>query len=75
MELTGRVVSTKMQKTAVVEVEHLVPHPLYKKIMRRRKKFKAHDPFGVKVGDVVRLESTKPLSRDKHFLIKEIVKK
>ncbi|OGY26004.1 MAG: 30S ribosomal protein S17 [Candidatus Woykebacteria bacterium RBG_16_44_10] len=75
MELKGRVVSTKMQKTAVVEVQHLVSHPFYKKRIRQRKKFKAHDPFGVKVGDMVKLGNTKPLSRDKHFVIEEIVKK
>ena len=69
MELEGRVISTKMQKTAVVEVEHLVTHPLYGKRIRQRKKFKVHDPFGVRVGDTVKLGNTKPLSRGKHFII------
>jgi small subunit ribosomal protein S17 len=73
MEFIGKVVSTKMQKTALVQVEHLVPHPLYKKRIRRINKFKAHDELGVKVGDTVKIKSCRPVSKDKHFKIKEVL--
>ncbi len=60
----GRVVSTAMQKTIVVVVERRVRHPLYKKEIRRHKKFYAHDEEGrAKVGDLVRIVETRPLSR------------
>ncbi|OGY21915.1 MAG: 30S ribosomal protein S17 [Candidatus Woykebacteria bacterium GWB1_45_5] len=75
MELIGRVVSTKMQKTAVVEVERLVTHPRYKKRIRQRKKLQAHNELGVKIGDVVKIISNRPLSKAKHFIIKEIVER
>lgn len=75
MEFTGKVVSTKMQKTAVVSVERIVTHPLYKKRTRRSKNYKAHDDIGVSVGDIVKIVSTRPISKDKHFKIVEIVKK
>jgi len=72
----GIVVSDKMDKTVVVEVKRLVAHPLYKKIIRRRKKFKAHDPQNVcRVGDKVLIEETRPLSRDKRWRVKEILEK
>jgi len=72
----GVVVSDKMDKTVVVEVKRLVAHPLYKKIIRRRKKFKAHDPDNAcRVGDKVLIEETRPLSRDKRWRVKEILEK
>ena len=72
----GVVVSDKMDKTVVVEVKRLVAHPLYKKIIRRRNKFKAHDPENVcKVGDKVLIEETRPLSRDKNWRVKQILEK
>ncbi len=72
----GIVVSDKMDKTVVVEVKRLVSHPLYHKIIRRRKKFKAHDPHNLcRVGDKVLIEETRPLSRDKHWRVKEIIEK
>ncbi len=72
----GVVVSDKMDKTVVVEVKRLEAHPLYKKIIRRRKKFKAHDPDNVcRVGDKVLIEETRPLSRDKRWRVKEILEK
>jgi small subunit ribosomal protein S17 len=67
MELTGKVVSTKMKKTVVIEVESLVAHPLYKKRVRVKKNFKAHDNLGVKVGETVKIKSCRPISKDKHF--------
>lgn len=72
----GRVVSDKMDKTVVVAVDYLKPHPLYRKIIRRTKKFHAHDEENAcKVGDVVRIEETRPLSRTKRWRVIEIVKR
>ncbi|MFZ0051432.1 MAG: 30S ribosomal protein S17 [Desulfobaccales bacterium] len=72
----GMVVSDKMDKTVVVEVKRLVAHPLYHKIIRRRVKIKAHDPQNTcQVGDKVLLEETRPISRDKHWRIKQILEK
>jgi len=72
----GVVVSDKMDKTVVVEVKRLVSHPLYHKIIRRRKKFKAHDPENAcGIGDKVLIEETRPLSRDKRWRVKEIIEK
>jgi small subunit ribosomal protein S17 len=72
----GVVVSDKMDKTVVVEVKRLVAHPLYHKIIRRRAKIKAHDAVNAcQVGDKVLLEETRPLSRDKHWRVKQILEK
>ena len=74
--IQGTVVSDKMDKTVVVEVKRLVSHPLYHKIIRRRNKFKAHDPENLcKVGDKVLIEETRPLSRDKNWRVKQILEK
>lgn len=73
---TGLVVSDKMDKTVVVEVKRLVAHPLYHKIIRRRVKIKAHDPENnCQVGDKVLLEETRPISKDKHWRVKQILEK
>ena len=75
-EKVGAVVSSKMAKTIVVEVTRRVPHPLYKRIVSKRKKFYAHDESGVaKVGDVVRIVECRPLSRLKRWELKEVVRK
>jgi small subunit ribosomal protein S17 len=72
----GRVVSDKMDKTAVVAVESLVRHPLYQKTVKRTKKFKAHDPENrCRVGDKVRIMETRPLSKDKRWRIVEIIER
>lgn len=72
----GRVVSNKMDKTVVVTVESFRPHPLYKKQVRRIKKFKAHDEQNsCHIGDVVRIEETRPLSKEKRWRVVEIVSK
>jgi small subunit ribosomal protein S17 len=72
----GVVVSDKMDKTVVVEVKRLVAHPIYHKIIRRRAKIKAHDGANAcQVGDKVLLEETRPLSRDKHWRVKQILEK
>ena len=68
--LVGRVVSVKMDKTAVVAVERRFPHPLYHKIVRSTKRYKAHDPNNSAVlGDVVRIVETRPLSKEKRWRI------
>ena len=70
--LIGVVVSVKMDKTAVVSVERRRPHPLYRKIVRTTKRYKAHDPHNEAVlGDVVRIEETRPISKDKRWRIAE----
>ncbi|MGV3153570.1 30S ribosomal protein S17 [Corynebacterium sp. 32222D000BW] len=73
---TGYVVSDKMQKTIVVELEDRKQHALYGKIMRSNSKVKAHDEDEIAgVGDRVRIAETRPLSKDKHFRLVEIVEK
>ena len=73
---TGVVVSDKMDKTIVVEVRTRVRHPLYGKIMNQTTKFKAHDENNeCGIGDTVRVMETRPLSKDKHWRIVEIVEK
>ena len=68
----GDVVSTKMQKTVVVRVERKFRHPLYKKVITRHKKLKAHnEKLELAVGDRVEIEETRPISKDKHFIVKE----
>jgi small subunit ribosomal protein S17 len=70
----GRVVSDKMDKTVVVAVDFTVRHPLYKKPMRRTHKFKAHDEQNrCKTGDRVRIEETRPMSKEKHWIVREIL--
>ncbi len=75
-EKVGSVVSAKMAKTIVVEVTRRVPHPVYKRIVSKRKKFYAHDEKGeAKVGDVVRIVECRPLSKLKRWELKEILRK
>ena len=72
----GRVISNKMDKTVVVAVESYRPHPLYRRAMRRIKKFKAHDEQNAcGLGDVVRIEETRPLSKEKRWRVVEILSK
>ena len=73
---TGVVVSDKMDKTIVVEIRTRVKHPLYGKIMNRTKRFKAHDEQNAcGVGDRVLVMETRPLSKDKHWRVVEIIEK
>ncbi|AGP31601.1 30S ribosomal protein S17 [Corynebacterium terpenotabidum] len=73
---TGYVVSDKMSKTIVVELEDRKRHALYGKIMRTNTKVKAHDEDNAAgIGDLVRIEETRPLSKDKHFRLVEIIEK
>jgi small subunit ribosomal protein S17 len=74
--LVGEVVSTKMTKTIVVQVTRQRAHPLYQRVMSRSRKFYAHDEEqAAHVGDFVRIEETRPLSRLKRWNLKEIVKR
>ena len=73
---TGVVVSDKMDKTIVVEIRTRVRHPLYGKIMNRTNKIKAHDEQNqCGIGDTVRIMETRPLSKDKHWRLVEIIEK
>lgn len=70
----GVVIGNKMKKTVTVLVERQVRHPLYKKIIKRRKKFLVHDEYEkCKLGDVVKIVETRPLSKKKRWRVKEIV--
>jgi small subunit ribosomal protein S17 len=72
----GRVVSNKMEQTAVVAIETMVRHPLYGKIIRRTTKFKAHDPKNeCGVGDMVEIMETRPISKEKRWRVVQIVEK
>lgn len=75
-ERVGIVVSDKTAKTRVIRTERLVRHPLYKKVLRARKKFYAHDEINQsKIGDRVRIQETRPLSRLKRWNVVEILEK
>jgi len=72
----GKVTSNKMDKTVVVMSESLIPHPIYKKRIKRSKKFKAHDEGNLcNIGDMVKIEETRPLSKTKCWRVVEIVEK
>jgi small subunit ribosomal protein S17 len=74
-EKIGVVASDKMTKTVVVRVDRLVKHPVYRKYVRKRKKFMAHDELGSKIGDKVRIVETRPLSARKRWRVVEIIQK
>ncbi len=75
-QLTGIVVSDKMDKTAVVQVERLVKHPLYKKYIRRRNKFAAHDnDNSCNIGDKVMITESRPISKLKRWRVIDIIEK
>jgi len=72
----GVVVSDKMDKTAVIAVERLIKHPVYKKYIKRTTKFKAHDQKNeCQVGDIVKIMETRPLSKTKRWRVVEILEK
>ena len=74
--ITGKVVSDKMEKTVVVAVETIVPHDRYKKLVKQTSKFKAHDEDNAaRTGDVVRIEESRPVSKDKTWRLIEIVER
>ena len=74
-EKIGVVTSDKMTLTVVVRVDRLVKHPIYRKYVRKRKKFMAHDEQGAKIGDKVRIVETRPLSARKRWRVVEIIQK
>lgn len=72
----GKVISDKMDKTIVVAVESHYKHPLYNKILKRMKKYKAHDSEeNAKTGDVVRISETRPFSKTKRWRLEKVIKK
>ena len=72
--MVGVVISDKMDKTVVVSIERAKRHPLYQKTLRRTKHYKAHDPNNVcKLGDTVRIVETRPISKEKHWRVIEIL--
>lgn len=74
--LVGRVVSNKMDKTVVVRVDRLYRHRLYKKVVTATKKYKAHDAENVcSIGDLVRIAESRPISRDKCWVVQDILEK
>ncbi|HUS51965.1 MAG TPA: 30S ribosomal protein S17 [Candidatus Bathyarchaeia archaeon] len=73
--LVGKVISTKMDKTAVVAVETKKAHPLYKKAVKKTKKYHVHDELGVEEGAQVKIAENRPLSKTKRWRIAEVVKK
>jgi small subunit ribosomal protein S17 len=75
-ELVGIVTSAKMQKTIVVKVTRATQHPLYHRVVRSGKKYYAHDETGeARVGDTVRIASTRPLSKLKRWRLKEVIQR
>ena len=75
-EFIGQVISDKMKKTIIVRVTRLSKHPKYGKIIKRYNKFKVHDEENAaRINDIVRIEETRPISKDKRFRLIEIVKK
>jgi len=75
-EFVGKVISDKMQKTRVVSIMRLAKHPKYGRIVKKYNKYKVHDEANIaKAGDIVRIEETRPLSKDKRFRIQQVVKK
>jgi small subunit ribosomal protein S17 len=74
-ERIGIVASDKMEKTVTVRVDRVVKHPVYRKYVKRRKKFMAHDETGAKIGDKVRIVETRPLSARKRWRVVEIIQR
>lgn len=73
--MTGVVTSNKMTKTVVVEITRTYRHPLYKKVVHSSKRVKAHDELDCQIGDEVQLVASKPISREKHWVVENIIKK
>jgi small subunit ribosomal protein S17 len=73
--ITGVVTSNKMTKTVVVEITRVFRHPLYRKVVHSSKSVKAHDEIGCQIGDRVQIVESRPLSRDKRWVVESIIKK
>jgi small subunit ribosomal protein S17 len=73
--ITGVVTSNKMTKTVVVEISRKFRHPLYRKVVHTSKRVKAHDEIGCQIGDHVQIVESRPLSRDKRWVVENVIKK
>mgnify|MGYP002681250781 CR=1 FL=1 len=73
--LIGIVTSNKMMKTVVVEIQRTFSHPLYRKVVHTYRRVKAHDELGCQIGDQVQIVESRPLSRDKRFVVETILKR
>jgi len=73
--MTGVVTSNKMTKTVVVEISRTYRHPLYKKVVHTSKRVKAHDELDCQIGDQVKIVASKPISREKHWVVESIIKR
>jgi small subunit ribosomal protein S17 len=73
--ITGVITSNKMTKTVVVEIGRTYRHPLYRKVVHLSKRVKAHDELGCQIGDQVQIVESRPLSRDKRWVVESIVKR
>jgi small subunit ribosomal protein S17 len=73
--MSGVVTSNKMTKTVVVEITRKYRHPLYKKVIYSSKRVKAHDELDCQVGDRVQIVASKPISRDKHWVVESIIRR
>jgi small subunit ribosomal protein S17 len=73
--ITGVVTSNKMMKTVVVEITRKFRHPLYQKVVHTSKRVKAHDEMGCQIGDHVQLVESRPLSRDKRWVVESVLKR
>lgn len=73
---TGIVISDRMQKTRIVKTTRIAKHPKYQRLVKKLNKFKVHDEKNIaKIGDIVRIEETRPISKDKHYRVVEVIKK
>jgi len=73
--MTGVVTSNKMTKTVVVEISRKYRHPLYKKVVHSSKRVKVHDELDCQIGDQVKIVASKPISREKHWVVESIIKR
>lgn len=73
--LVGKVTSNKMMKTVVVQVDSRQRHPLYGKVVSRARRYKAHDEIGCQLGDTVQIVESKPISKDKHWVVENVIAK
>ena len=73
--IVGVVTSNKMTKTVVVEIKRVFRHPLYKKVVHLSKRVKAHDEIGCQVGDQVQIVESRPMSRDKRWVVETVIKR
>ena len=73
--ITGVVTSNKMTKTVVVEITRVFRHPLYRKVVHSSKRVKAHEEIGCQIGDQVQIVESRPLSRDKRWVVESVIKK